>query len=215
MCGRRGSNPRLRRGAPTCCLVDPHPQGGVLRSLAVERRPREPRPANRAVRGSMAAVHGRPGGTLTPVSRFAAARLDPRPPGVALPGRGSNPRLPGNSRTSCRSTTWHGCTATGSRTPASGLRARRLVHLDHRGMRGSGGTRTHKGSHPYLFSGQPPHLAGSLPGAEGAGLAPARAGGPYPRSRRAPHLAGSLPRWGPRWASHPRPRPYRGRALSG
>jgi hypothetical protein len=27
---------------------------------------------------------------------------------AVLPGRGSNPRLPGNSRTSCRSTTWHG-----------------------------------------------------------------------------------------------------------
>jgi hypothetical protein len=42
-----------------------------------------------------------------------------------LPGRGSNPRLPGNGRTSFRSTTWHGVsTATGSRTPLSGLRAR-------------------------------------------------------------------------------------------
>ena len=41
-----------------------------------------------------------------------------------LPGRGSNPRLPVNGRMSCRSTTWHRCTATGNRTPLSGLRAR-------------------------------------------------------------------------------------------
>src|SRR2546427_13205485 len=51
--------------------------------------------------------HGRPNRTLTCVTRSAAARLDPRPPGDALPGRGSNPRLPGNGRTSFRSTTWH------------------------------------------------------------------------------------------------------------
>ena len=41
-----------------------------------------------------------------------------------LPGRGSNPRLPVNGRMSCRSTTWHRCTATGNRTPLPGLRAR-------------------------------------------------------------------------------------------
>ena len=45
---------------------------------------------------------------------------------IELPGRGSNPRLPVNGRTSCRSTTWHRCTATGNRTPLSGLRARCL-----------------------------------------------------------------------------------------
>ena len=36
---------------------------------------------------------------------------------------------------------------------------------------------------------------------------------PYLSSGQAPHLAGSLP-WGPRWESHPRPRPYEGRALT-
>jgi hypothetical protein len=45
---------------------------------------------------------------------------------IKLPGRGSNPRLPINGRTSCLSTTWHRCTATGNRTPLPGLRARCL-----------------------------------------------------------------------------------------
>ena len=88
--------------------------------LAVGRRPRE-------------WGNGRPGGILTPVSRSAAARLDPRPPGVALPGRGSNSRLPGNSRTSVPldhlASMCVAGTATGSRTPASGLRTRRHDRL--------------------------------------------------------------------------------------
>ncbi len=102
---------------------------------------------------------------------------------LELPGRGSNPRFPGNSRTSCPSTTWHYLrTATGNRTPASGLRARRLV------------------------------LSTIAASAEGVGLAPTTGHDPHPGSGRGPHLAGSLP-WGPRWESHPRPRPYQGRAL--
>ncbi len=56
-------------------------------------------------------------------------------------------------------------TATGNRTPASGLRARRLdrstIAACERG--GSGATRTPKGATPHLFSGQAPHPAGSLP----------------------------------------------------
>ena len=77
---------------------------------------------------------------------------------------GSNPRLPGNSRTSFRSTTWHRGTATGSRTPASGLRARRLDRSTIAAC-----VRKRWDSHPqgprdpYLFSRQAPHLAGSLP----------------------------------------------------
>jgi hypothetical protein len=47
-------------------------------------------------------THGRPGGTLTPVSRSAAARLDPRPPGDALPEEDSNPHSRSNNPTSCR-----------------------------------------------------------------------------------------------------------------
>jgi hypothetical protein len=35
--------------------------------------------------------HGRPGGTLTPVTRFAAARLDPRPPGDGCQGGDRTP----------------------------------------------------------------------------------------------------------------------------
>lgn len=42
---------------------------------------------------------------------------------VTLPGAVSNPRLPVNGRMSYRSTTWHRCTATGSRTPLSEMRA--------------------------------------------------------------------------------------------
>ena len=79
-CGRRDSNPHRRRGTPASSPFGRRPHG----------------------------CDGRPGGTLTLVSRSAATRLNPRPPGVALPGRGSNPRLPGNNRTSSRSTTWHG-----------------------------------------------------------------------------------------------------------
>ena len=81
-----------------------------------------------------------------------------------LPGTDLNRRLPGNSRTSCRSTTWHGwtchhswllwqlSTATGNRTPISGLRARCPSPLDHRGLVcGSGATRTPKGATPTCF----------------------------------------------------------------
>ena len=114
-CGRRDSNPHPRRGGPGSSPLDDDHRwcgGAVVRWC-----------------------DGRPGGTLTPVTRFAAVRLDPRPPGDVLPGRGSNPRLPGNSRMSCRSTTWHSSwmwgwlqeqlrTAAGNRTPISGLRAR-------------------------------------------------------------------------------------------
>ena len=86
--------------------------------------------------------------------------------------------------------------------------------LDHRGVwRKRGDSNAQGPRDPHLFSGQAPHPAGSLPRAEGVGLAPTRAVDPYPRSKRAPHLAGSLP-WGPRWESHPRPRPYQGRALA-
>src|SRR6266545_4818359 len=152
---------RLAAGTPTCgvLLVRKDP-----RSVASDRR-------------------GRPNRTLTCVTRSAAARLDPRPPGDALPEEDSNPHSRSNNPTSFRLDDLASSTATGSRTPASGLRARRRVRWTTAAWRKRWDSHPQGPRDPYLFSGQ------------------------------APHLAGSLPRWGPRWESHPRPRPYRGRAL--
>lgn len=148
------------------------------------------------------------GGHRTPAFRVTAGRLASR-----LPGNGT--RLGSTRFRACRSngSTSRACSEARYRDGESnpGLRVEGPASWPPGPSRrgGSGGTRTHKGSHPYLFSGQAPHLAGSLPRVDGAGLARTgeRIGGetsrPHglaartPRSRRAPHLAGSLPRVGP------------------
>src|SRR5207253_2932502 len=76
---------------------------GGTRTLIAGVAPRDPVPLND---DHMLISNGRPGGTLTPVSRVATAYLDPRPPGAALPGR---------------------CCQGGARTPAFRLTAGRLA----------------------------------------------------------------------------------------
>ena len=130
------------------------------------------------------------GGARTPAFRVTAGRLPARPPGMALLAYRD-----------------------GDSNPALRVEGPASSPLDHRGvLRKRGDSNAHGPHDPYLFSGQAPHPAGSLPWRKGWDSHPQRA---YPRrcSGPVPHLAGSLP-WGPRWESHPRPRPYQGRALT-
>ena len=59
----------------------------------------------------LAAGHSMPAGAAVEGSRFVASDR-------WLPGRVSNPRLPVNGRTSCRSTTWHREYRDGESNPA-------------------------------------------------------------------------------------------------
>ena len=205
-CGRRDSNPHRRGGAPGSCAFGRRPH------CLLQMDARE--------------------GLSPPWSRVATECLDPQPPGAALPGRVSNPHLPGNSRTSCRSTTWHWVdlgrqvnlpsTVTGIRTPVTGLRARRpdrwtitarrkesesnahrpfpgllrfqrSCHATWLSFRGSGATRTPRGSHLYRASNTAPHPAGSLPcSGERATRTPKRQRR-HRGSSSAPHPAGCSP----------------------
>lgn len=142
-CGRRDSNPHLQRGVlGSTPLDDDHEAirepGGTREwycrlqplRLAADLPVRGVLLGGKYPRSCASDRDGHPGGIRTLVSWSAATRLTPRPPGgdvCLLPGRASNPHLPGNNRTSCPPTTWHWLlgTATGSRTPASGLRTRR------------------------------------------------------------------------------------------
>ncbi len=147
------------------------------------------------------------------MSRSAAARLDPRPPGDALPEEDSNPHSRSNNPTSFRLDDLASSTATGSRTPASGLRARRLGHLDHRGVAEAVGLAPTRARTPTCFRDRLLIWPGHFLGRKG------RDSHPHGLAART-RVAGGLLiwpvpflEWGPRWASHPRPRPYRGRAL--
>jgi hypothetical protein len=83
-CGRRDSNPHPRRGAPGSSPLDDDHVSWIVGLRWTPGRDSHPRDTvcSRAPRSSAT--------------------------GRWLPGRGSNPHLPGNGRTSCRSTTWHG-----------------------------------------------------------------------------------------------------------
>ena len=84
-CGRRDSNPHPRRGVPgSSPLDDDH------------------------MRRSVGALRWTPGRDSHPRDTVCSRAPRSSATGRWLPGRGSNPHLPGNGRTSCRSTTWHG-----------------------------------------------------------------------------------------------------------
>lgn len=112
--------------------------------------------------------HGRPGGTLTPVTRFAAACLDPRPPGDALPEEDSNPHSRSNSPTSFRlddlaSSEYRD----GESNPGLRVEGPASCPLDYRGMWRKRWTPTHKGlATPTLFRDRP--LIWPVPCHEGA-----------------------------------------------
>ena len=86
---------------------------------------------------------------ITPCPRVLRSKDLPSSHSDQAAREGLDPRLPDNGRMSCRSTTWHRCTATGSRTPLSGLRARCLglwtIAACRRVSSGSGATRTPRG----------------------------------------------------------------------
>jgi hypothetical protein len=85
---------------------------GGIRTLIPGVACRDPRRWTTTTGGeALVRCDGRPGGTLTRMTLVRACRSRaPRSSATGrwLPGRGSNPHLPGNGRTSCRSTTWHG-----------------------------------------------------------------------------------------------------------
>ena len=85
-CGRRDSNPHPRRGVPGSSPLDDDHLG---RDVAC------------------ACVRWTPGRDFHPRDTVCSRAPRSSATGRWLPGRGSNPHLPGNSRTSCRSTTWH------------------------------------------------------------------------------------------------------------
>ncbi|MEA2826400.1 MAG: hypothetical protein QOG43_839 [Actinomycetota bacterium] len=166
-CGRRESNPHRRHGPPG--------------SLSVGRRPRV----------------GRPGGNLTPVSRSAAARLNPRPPGVALPARGSNSRLPGNSRTSVPLDHLASAAAGGAVGRVAAVECAVMCGIDPDVTAHS--TRRYRDgeSNPGLRGESPVSCPlddrGELRGGSGATRTPRGLEDPYLFSRQAPDPAGSLP----------------------
>jgi hypothetical protein len=177
--------------------VEPSSRAWRARILAVERRPRR-----------------RPGGTLTPVSRFAAARLDPRPPGDGCQGGDRTPAF--RVTAGCLAARLPGIvsTATGSRTPLSGLRARCRDLWTIAACSGSGATRTPKGlATPTCFRDRLLIRPGRFQGQKGYVH-------PHGHLTRT-CVAGGLLIWpdpfqrrSPRWGSHPRSRPYQGRALA-
>ena len=101
---RRASLPSGPRRQVGCWCVWPEgfePSSPAWRAgiLAVGRRP---------LVSLCAMVRWTPGRDFHPRDTDCSRAPRSSATGRWLPGRGSNPHLPGNGRTSCRSTTWHG-----------------------------------------------------------------------------------------------------------